>query len=202
MKEIFTIPKTTTYSTTPPSSIDKDTGIWTDEASHYFDASLSNSICNYLLSKNIKTVYEFGCGNGLYTKNMLNHGLDVDSSDGNPNVIKASGGVSYVLDISKKLNLNKRNAVLCLEVGEHVPQKYETILLDNICNSSDSIIILSWAVEGQGGNGHVNCKNNDYIIRQIENRGFIFNNHVTNSLRSNSKLEWFQNTIMVFNITK
>jgi hypothetical protein len=199
MKEIFTIPKTTVYKTTPQSSIDKDTGIYLNNTSYYFDAPLSNNICNYLLSKNIKTVYEFGCGGGLYTKNMLNHGLDVDSSDGNPNIVEISGGVSYRLDISKKLNLNKRNAVLCLEVGEHVPEKYESVLLDNICNSSDSTIILSWAVEGQGGNGHVNCKNNDYIINQIENRGFIFNNYVTNSLRNNSDLNWFKNTIMVFN---
>lgn len=198
MKKIYEIPSKTIHDIKPQTAIDKTTGIWVDHVKHFYDTNLSNNICNYLLTNNIKTVYEFGCGNGLYTKNMLNHGLDVDSSDGNPNTFDITDGISYTMDISKKLNLEKRDAVLCLEVGEHIPREYESVVLDNICDLSDNIVIMSWAIVGQSGHGHVNCRNNDYIIEQMKNRRFEYRKIESDFLRKNSELNWFKNTIMVF----
>jgi tryptophanyl-tRNA synthetase len=60
-------------------------------------------------------------------------------------------------------------------------------------------LIISWAVEGQGGSGHVNCKNNDYIIAQVVDRGFKYNTEASDALRkSATNASWFSYTIMVF----
>lgn len=178
--------------------IDESNGVWIgNDIAHYYDQSLSQSICDYLISKKIKTVYEFGCGNGLYSKKMLEHGLDVDSSDGNPDTPELTQGLSYTLDISKKLNLPKRDAVVCLEVGEHIPEKFENTVITNLCYSSNNIIVLSWAIEGQGGHGHFNCRNNDYIINKMYVNNFLFDEKTSHQLRKTSDA-WFRKTLMIF----
>lgn len=180
-----------------------NTGSWTIDKNeidifHFFDKTLCNFLCSYLRSTNIKTVYEFGCGNGLYSKKMIESGFDVDASDGNPNTYNITNGLSYTRDLTKNDELSPRDVVLCLEVGEHIPKKYEQIVLDNIFNSSKNIVILSWAIKGQPGNGHVNCQDNDYIIKQAEQRQFFFDEVSSKNFRRSSSLKWFKNTIMVF----
>ena len=48
-------------------------------------------------------------------------------------------------------------------MGEHIPKIYEKIFIDNLDNNNTKGIIISWAVKGQGGVGHVNEQNNEYI---------------------------------------
>ena len=88
--------------------------------------------------------------------------------------------------------------VLCLEVGEHVPQDFESILIDNIDRHNSKGVILSWAIIGQGGDGHVNCKNNEYIKNIFLNLGYENDIREEKYLRQNSLFDWFKNTIMVF----
>ena len=88
---------------------------------------------------------------------------------------------------------------LCLEVGEHIEPEHEAIVLDNIANSATKKIIMSWAIPGQGGFGHVNCRENDYIIAQMQARGWKHNPEESDFLRARcSGCDWFKNTIMVF----
>jgi hypothetical protein len=53
-------------------------------------------------------------------------------------------------------------------------------------------------VVGQGGLGHVNCQNNDYIKGELIKRNFECCEDILNNLRDISKLSWFKNTIMLF----
>lgn len=180
-----------------------DTGAWTIpkneiQSYHHHDTNLCKFLTQYLSLVGAKTVYEFGCGKGLYSKNLIENGFDVDASDGNPNTYDITNGISYVRDLTKKFDLPKRDVVMCLEVGEHIPKKYEQIVLDNIFMSSNNIVILSWAIKGQGGYGHVNCQDNDYIINQANLRNFTFDSKTSKYFRRASSLGWFKNTIMIF----
>lgn len=87
---------------------------------------------------------------------------------------------------------------MSLEVGEHIPKEYEHILIDNICNAAEHGVILSWAIKGQGGAGHVNCQNNAYIIDVMRGKGFAYDTDASSTLRKNATLSWFKNTVMVF----
>jgi hypothetical protein len=174
-------------------------GCWLSESpEHVFDNYLCEGIANFLLEKNIKNIYEFGCGSAAYAKYMIEKGIDVDASDGNPHTKEFTKGVAYSLDISKELNFSKKQAVLCLEVGEHIPETFEQTVLDNLVNHASDIIILSWAIEGQGGLGHVNERNNDYIINQMTLRKAYYDEKTSLALREISVIPWFKNTIMVF----
>ena len=65
-------------------------------------------------------------------------------------------------------------------------------------NSNKYGIVLSWVVKGQGGHGHFNEQNNDYVKSKICKLGYINDIESENTLRDASGLGWFKNTIMVF----
>jgi hypothetical protein len=60
---------------------------------------------------------------------------------------------------------------------------------------------MSWAVPGQAGIGHINCRSNEWVIEQMAKRGYRFNEERTASLREavkNCHCSWFRNTLMYF----
>jgi hypothetical protein len=177
-------------------------GFWetTDGTGHIHDRSLANALTQYFLDNEIKTVVDFGCGMGDYAREFKASNLTVEAFDGNPNTEALTEGIGSVLDLSKPFYLKKKfDAVLSLEVGEHIPAEFEDAFISNITKHVKNKLIISWAVEGQGGSGHVNCKNNDYIIRQIEDRGFKYNEEASNELRkAATNASWFSYTLMVF----
>jgi tryptophanyl-tRNA synthetase len=89
--------------------------------------------------------------------------------------------------------------VISIEVGEHIPKDFEQTFIDNITKSATKNIILSWAIVGQGGNGHINCQNNDYIISEVTKRGWNFEAETTLSARNKMPDIWIKNTVMFFN---
>ena len=176
-------------------------GAFDGDYEHLVDSSLLPELHQLFVTKGCNSIYEFGCGNAGYSKFFTSRGIDCDASDGNPSTEILTGGVGYQLDLTIPFNKEPREAVLCLEVGEHVPHQYESILLQNITQHCRKILVLSWAVEGQTGTGHVNCRNNDYVISAIENKKFQFLEKETATLRECATLSWFKNTIMVFERT-
>ena len=90
------------------------------------------------------------------------------------------------------------NWVLSLEVIEHIPAKYETIVLDNIDRAAGHGVVLSWAVPGQGGFHHVNNRSPAYVNQTMFNRGFRMDVETSVALREEATLAWLKNNIMVF----
>jgi len=166
---------------------------------HECDIPLCKAIIA-LLGNEVKTAIDIGCGNGAYTKELRDGGIECAGYDGSPLTPELSNGLCGIMDFSEEVDLGEFDLALSLEVGEHIPQQYEQVFIDNVCWSSKKYVILSWAVEGQGGMGHVNCRNNDYIIGEMEKRGFVFNEAFTNQLRSEISLYWLKDTLMVFNL--
>jgi cyclopropane fatty-acyl-phospholipid synthase-like methyltransferase len=167
--------------------------------SHVYDETLCIHIYNFLKNNTIKSIVDMGCGTGEYSKYFIEKNIVCDAYDGNPNTPQISNGIGKVLDLSVDINLNKKyDCVLSLEVGEHIPKTYEETFLRNICKHTDKYLILSWAILGQIGYGHVNCQNNDYIIKKMREHNFNYEPEISSYLRQNSTAPWFKNTIMVF----
>ena len=182
-------------------------GYWTsmDEINtHSFDKPLCDAIikmckdekCPWI--KRLKTIIDIGCGDGSYTTHFNNNGFKCVGYDGNLLTPEISVDSCYVKDFSDPVDVGKYDLVLCLEVGEHIPVEYEQTFLDNICRAAKNDIILSWAIIGQKGNGHVNCRNNDYIINEMLTRKFNLDTDRSNFLRKQATLDWFGATIMYF----
>lgn len=177
-------------------------GYWENSNSngHIHDSGVSSGIIDLIKKNSISSVVDFGCGMGDYAKKIIEHGVYCEAYDGNPNTSVLTKGIGKVIDLSSSFELERKfDCVVSLEVGEHIPKEYEEVFIKNICIHAEKLIILSWAVVGQAGHGHVNCKSNDEIIKKLENMGFIYDFLSTNYLRNctNNAL-WFKNTIMVF----
>lgn len=178
-------------------------GFWENptKEGHAHDSRLAGAILKVLKARKCDTLVDFGCGTGEYARFFRRHGLVVEAYDGNPYTEQISGGIAQVKDLSQTFDLEKQfKCVMSLEVGEHIPAEFEQTFIDNVVRHSieGGIIILSWAIPGQGGDGHVNCQTNDYIMQQMQARGYYLEDRLTNQLRKSSSLRWFKNTIMVF----
>ena len=181
--------------------IDADSGIWSLDVAkkrHRFDPFLAARIG---MKYQPKKAADLGCGNGRYCAVFKAYGWSiVHGYEGTPNVMSLG-----IYDDIFQIDLSKRrwveidyDFVMCLEVGEHVPEKHEEFFLDTMTNFSSKDLIMSWAIPGQGGAGHLNEKPNEYIIGELAKRGFIHNEDESDELRKFSSLKWLRNTILKF----
>ncbi|CDW77648.1 UNKNOWN [Stylonychia lemnae] len=178
-------------------------GFWIGNESikneHAYDSELSQAIVDFLKGKGAQSVVDFGCGPGKYTEALLKNGLNCVGYDGNPETPAITNGLCKVIDLAEDFQLETQfEWVLCLEVGEHIPKEFESVLLRNLKNHCQKGIILSWAVIDQPGFGHCNCQNNDYVKKTMADLGFIADQESETILREKSSLPWFKNTILVF----
>lgn len=190
-------------------------GFWENETAegHEHDEGLANALAEFFIKekgdKRITNVMDIGCGDGYYTKflndyksfTIICHGFD-----GNPNTVQLAGPNSFVMDFSKPTLLSedhKYDWVLCLEVGEHIPAEYEDVFIKNIDKHNRYGVVLSWAVPGQGGDGHINCRPNAEIMHKMKDMGYYLDVVETPKLRKAcaeypKPCYWFRDTLMVF----
>jgi tryptophanyl-tRNA synthetase len=148
-----------------------------------------------------QVVRDFGCGDGYYISELKKVGFTVFGYDGHIPESSLIPERCHAMDLTKDMPLivNAGN-VLCLEVGEHIPADLEDVFLDNLVKACRERMVLSWAIEGQGGLGHVNCRSNGYVIGKMADRGFTLNHELTDMMRTSTPMHvrYFAQTLMVF----
>lgn len=192
------------------------TGIWSHEHAAPENYPHSELLCFKLIfsifTKGIPII-DFGCGDSFYLYHLDRAGYwQLTGIEGNAicrdvawfrHQVSLKRSAQYLLqihDLTVPYKARPAGQVLSLEVGEHIPQQYEQIFIDNLCNNCNSRMVISWAIPGQKGIGHVNCRTNAYVIEQIESRGFKFNAKLSLYLRADIEIgvSYFKNTLMVF----
>lgn len=147
-----------------------------------------------------QNVIDYGCGKGEYIQYLSERGFVCHGYEGTELGELAVYKDIVRADLTKKMGERPSGSVLCLEVAEHIPKEFEDVLIYNITGRCTGRLILSWALKGQGGCGHVNEQDAAYVIGRIEREGFNFNRRVTAQLRffGGSDLWWFAKSIYVF----
>jgi FkbM family methyltransferase len=166
---------------------------------HAHDEVLCQRLVEFF-SREGKSVVDFGCGTGSYLRALRNAGMDCDGYDGNPRTQQMSGGLGRVLDLSQCIELPRTyDWVLSLEVGEHIPREFEQSFINNLHRYNTKGIVLSWAVPGQGGFGHVNERENQQIAVKFSSLGYYRDVLAERCLRESvTNCSWFRQTMMVF----
>lgn len=144
-------------------------------------------------------VIDLGCGHNFYVSVLNYAGYEAIGTD----LVNLGSNYFYKSDITQQepvLSFKIKRNVISLEVGEHIPIEKSNAYLDNLCSFGGDII-MSWAVKGQAGVGHINCQENQWVIDQMFKRGYWI--HLENSelLRQaviDCHCSWFRNTLMYF----
>lgn len=180
------------------------TGIWSQKEAdlhHAFDYPLARWIGQFL--SKYEPVVDFGCGKGEYIEYLSDigfesvHGVEGTQLDG----FRVQS--IAVHDLTKPLPKKYTGFnVISLEVGEHIPEEFLDVYLDNITAPLDAgnRLILSWAVPGQEGIGHISCRTNEWVIDQMRKRG-VHQLHVqTQKARENTSnhCAYFRDTLLIF----
>ena len=122
--------------------------------------------------------------------------------DGNVNTSQwdVSGGLCKGgVDLASPMTWQPADAAISIEVGEHIPKKFESTFVSNIVGSARKMIVLTWAPPGQGGEGHVNNQTPEHIASQIQKTGvFKKNEHLSRSLKESATLQWIKANLQVF----
>lgn len=183
-------------------------GYWMNNTAegHQHDEGLADALVKFFRNEEKETtlrILDIGCGDGFYSWKLFDNHFIIKAVDGNPNTVELTKELGTVLDFSVPVDTGARDWVLCLEVGEHIPEEFEKVFLDNLDRHNKYGMVISWAIPLQGGDGHVNCKGNFEVIEKISNMGYTFDYEETEKLRNNCAQYpnpgyWFRNTLMVF----
>jgi len=168
------------------------------EHNHDYDKPLGKALLEFFKNEGAESVVDFGCGSGEYINLIRQNNIDGIGYDGNPNT-KELYPDGEILDLTQLHDLeDKFTWAMSLEVGEHIPPEYEDTFIQNLHMNNLKGIILSWALIGQCGDGHINEQNNPYIKQKV--CGLGYENDVTQEtlFRKSATLHWFKKTIMVF----
>lgn len=182
----------------------RDTGAWNkDEVAgqHVFSLNLARWIGNFLPKE--QPLVDMGCGFGDYLWLWWKMGFEkltgVEGSDLGE-LFEYSKIVIH--DLTEPIGMTEKGNVVALEVGEHIPEQFQEQFIENITfNVAPSChLILSWGIPGQAGHGHVNNRPNEWVIKEIEKRGFTFMPRETISVRDciEHNIGWFRNTLLIF----
>ena len=181
------------------------TGYWNGETAHLHHVhsqELSNWICEFLNVKISKdeSIRDLACGLGNYLKDLQEFGFtNLAGFEADPPKHKVFNNI-LKQDLTIPFTFSPKGVIISLECGEHISKKYMNEYLDNITNNCSNYLIMSWAIRGQAGFGHVNCLDNHEIIPLIESRSFKLMKEETEEVRNInlSEAPWFKNTLLIF----
>ncbi len=199
------------------------TGYWDAETAHLHHAHskpLASFLIEYLRNDKDKPLYDFGCGMGFYLSELHKAGFpNLTGFEGDVPKNKLYDNIRQQ-DLAEPFTVPLKGNCLCFEVMEHIPmqssftEKLKGIFglnsyngvspneraLNNILNACDDKLILSWAVRGQPGHGHISCLNNEEVVERITAKGFIY--FETDSMKARKVIDdntpWFRNTLLIF----
>lgn len=142
---------------------------------------------------NPSSVLDVGCGQGewldAFPPTVETMGVDIAAPE--------RAGFA-VRDLAEFLYVGKFDLVLCLEVGEHLPEQHADTLVDNIVRHS-SRVVFGAAVVGQEGVGHVNCQPHEYWHEKFERRGYQTEDVIRPLIANDANVSpWYRNNTFLY----
>ena len=134
-----------------------------------------NSCINPWLARGLSGLFgagssaDVGSGVGAYSmfKTLLNPSSPpMVSLDGGENIEAWSGGRVGFFDVSTAADVQGVEPVewvMSVEMAEHVPRSLEAAVVANLHWLNTKGIVLTWALPGQPGSGHINGRSNRYV---------------------------------------
>jgi hypothetical protein len=152
-------------------------------------------------TENVTSISDYGAGVGQYGAELMAQmpQLVYYGYDGAGDVEAYTSGLLRWFDLTQPINNPVTDWVLSLEVGEHIPSKYEGMFIRNLHRHNCKGIILSWGILGQAGHNHINNHSNDYLNAVFVELGYVRDSELETLLRrKEGNYWWFAKSAMVF----
>lgn len=165
---------------------------------HVCDKPLALAIGSLLKGQRVAG---FGDGPGMY-KSVYDAQMlmtSYDAYDGSPYIENITQNAVKFMDLTlPQYGLPLYDWVVCLEVAEHVPRVFQAVLVDNIARHARVGVVLSWAVPGQYGLGHVNNRSPLEVEAIMLEAGFVEDTQNSSALRAAATVSWLKRNVGVF----
>ena len=178
-------------------------GMWTMptcENAHVVDLPLAEHLSSSLFRGG--SLLELGAGCGCYGARFEASSKppsEMALFDGTTNIDALTNGHVQPRDLSQSLSLGRKfDWVMSLEVGEHIPRQFEHTFISNIVNHATTGIVLSWAVVGQRGTGHINTRSNAHIAAALAREGWAKDEQASQAARDVATMGWFKGSLGVY----
>jgi hypothetical protein len=150
--------------------------------------SYSPAVWQYLIGRfAVKSMLDVGAGLGHAALWFHRAGIATVGIDGLKFNCAKSVYPLVQADLSHTAVYCPVDLVLCVEMVEHLEEKYLDNLLDTLCNGK--IIVMTNALPGQGGYHHVNEKPTKYWIDHLAKRSCTVSKDDTEKIQSLAKAE-------------
>ena len=148
---------------------------------------------------NPNSVLDIGCGPGTYVESLRDTGINAVGLDLDDRVI----GKDYLTHKSLFDIVDEQaEVVLCFEVAEHIEQEREDEVVQKVVSTVGKTLIWTAAAVGQGGIGHINCKDKKEWAKKITNAGLTRNiereEQLKKYIREYRHLGWFPQNVLYF----
>jgi len=146
-----------------------------------------------------QTVIDVGCGAGWWAKEFERHGCDVRAIDGGWHGEHQLGERFIPHNLADPLPaLGKFDAVVCLEVAEHLRPARARSFIKDLCDLTTGYVIFSAAIPGQGGTGHLNEQWPGYWTRLFAENGFAVNGDFRFGIWDDDRIEnWYRQNLLI-----
>lgn len=157
------------------------------------------------------SLIDIGCGTGQYLRACLKKGISdimgIEGSKSALNNLLVDKGLVIIHDLRMDYVFKRKwNIAISIEVAEHIDEPYSDNYINNLTNSSDTVIITA-APPGQGGTAHVNEQLPEWWKNQFLKFNYNYNEEITKKLKEGILdvknkggyvTNWFEPNIMVF----
>jgi len=124
----------------------------------------------------VRSVVDFGCGQGAWLSVWRSSGATVVGVDGpyvDPDRLLVDPALFHAADLAKPIDLGRRfDLVQSLEVAEHLPATKAEQFIATL-TAHGPCVLFSAAVPGQGGENHINEQPLDYWRAMFRRRGYV-----------------------------
>lgn len=151
----------------------------------------------------LQSVIDIGCGRGVWLDEFKKLGIGAVKGRDGPWVQSANplieGGEFQATDLSLPYaEPDKYDLAMTLEVAEHIDEVNADTFVDSLAKLSDTIM-FSAAIEGQGGQHHVNERPLAYWIEKFATRGFKPFDPIRPRVWQNAEVcWWYRQNIVIF----
>jgi hypothetical protein len=163
-------------------------------------ASYAPSAWDYLVNRFcVSSVLDLGSGCGHAAEYFFRKNIKVVAVEGSLHNVQNSVYPALCLDLSKDSVKCQVDLVHCVELVEHVEEKYLKNLIDSLL--CGKYIAMTAAHVGQGGHHHVNEQPNEYWVSHLKNAGCDLLQADTQRLRelgAKDGCAWFATNGMIF----